>query len=98
MEFLYFIPFIILFCIGISMFIQGWMVMHERCGYRENPKVKGHPEMKGVRKGDGLMVVKFDDLDNTSDDKYDELYKRIHKQKMEELFQEPSTFEDEDIY
>ena len=69
--------------------------MYEKCGYQENPKVKGHPEMKGIKKGDGLMVVRFDDLDNTSDDKYDELYKRIHKQKMEELFHEPSTFEDE---
>jgi hypothetical protein len=28
------------------------MIMNESHGYRENPKIKGHPEMKGVKKGD----------------------------------------------
>ena len=92
MEILYFIPFIILLLIAISMVVQGWMVMYEQFGYRENPKFKSHPEMKGVRKGDRLMSVKFEE---SSDSEYDELYRRIQQQKMEELFQEPSTYEDE---
>ena len=92
MEVLYFIPFIILFVIAMSMVIQGWMIMNESCGYRENPKIKGHPEMKGVNKGDGLMVVSFDKM---PDDDYNELYGRIQKLKMEELFEEPSKYEDE---
>jgi ABC-type nickel/cobalt efflux system permease component RcnA len=96
MEIFYFIPFIILLLIAVSMIVQGWMVLHEQFGYRENPKVKGHPEMKGVRKGDRLMTVKFDDLEENFDHSYNELYKRIHQQKMEELFHEPSTYEDED--
>jgi hypothetical protein len=74
------------------MVIQGWMVVHESHGYRENPKVKGHPEMKGVKKGDGLMVVNFDNMP----DDYNELYNRIQKLKMEELFEEPSKYEDEE--
>ena len=48
--------------------------------------------MKGVKKGDGLMVVSFDEM---PDDDYNELYGRIQKLKMEELFEEPSKYEDE---
>lgn len=97
MAFLYFLPFLILLVIAISMFIQGWMVIHESYGYRENPKVKGHPEMKGVKKGDGLMSVSFNDSDN-SEINYDKLYERIQKQRMEELFSEPydGDMEEED--
>ena len=92
MQVLYFIPFIILFAIAMSMVIQGWMILNESHGYQENPKIKGHPEMKGVKKGDGLMVVSFDKM---PDDDYNELYGRIQKLKMEELFEEPSKYEDE---
>lgn len=63
--------------------------MYEKHGYQENPKVKGHPEMKGVKKGDGLLVVKFTDED------FQELQERILEQKMKELFEEPSSYEDE---
>ena len=66
MEVLYFIPFIVLFAIAMSMVIQGWMIMNESHGYQENPKIKGHPEMKGVKKGDGLMVVSFDEMPMTT--------------------------------
>ena len=68
------------------------MIFHETHGYRENPKVKGHPEMKGVKKGDGLMTVNFNRL---PDEDYNALYSRIQKLKMEELFEEPSSYEDE---
>jgi hypothetical protein len=87
------IPWGILVLIGISMFIQGWMITYESHGYKENPKVKGHPEMKGVKKGDGLMVVNFDRM---PDDDYNKLYDRIQRLKMEELFEEPSSYEDEE--
>jgi hypothetical protein len=94
MEVFYFIPFIILFIIAITMVTQGWMIMYEKNGYQENPKIKGHPEMKGVKKGDGLMTVRFDEM---LDKDYNELYDRIQKLKMEELFEEPSSYEDDDI-
>jgi hypothetical protein len=92
-ELIFLVPWFVLMIITLSMVAQGWMIMHERYGYRENPKVKGHPEMKGVKKGDGLMVVNFD---NMPDDDYNELYNRIQKLKMEELFEEPSKYEDEE--
>jgi len=63
--------------------------MRELHGYQQNPKVKNHPEMKGVKKGDLLMVVRFTDED------YSELSERIRRQKLDELFEEPSTYEDE---
>ena len=93
MELIYFIPFIVLFSIAMSMIIQGWMIMNESYGYQENPKVKGHPEMKGVKKGDGLMTVNFNRL---PEDDYNDLYDRINRLKMEELFEEPSSYEDDD--
>lgn len=92
MEIVFLIPWVILLFIAISMFIQGWMIINETHGYRENPKIKGHPEMKGVKKGDGLMSVNFNQL---LDEDYNDLYERVKRLKMEELFEEPSTYEDE---
>ena len=90
---IFLIPWFILMLIAVSMIIQGWMVVYEKFGYKENPKVKGHPEMKGVKKGDGLMSVNFNQL---PDDDYNELFNRIQKLKMEELFEEPSSYEDDE--
>ncbi|MFZ9740354.1 MAG: hypothetical protein ACO3CQ_00490 [Candidatus Nanopelagicaceae bacterium] len=89
MDFRYYLPFLVLLLIILSMFIHGVIIMRELHGYRQNPKVKNHPEMKGVKKGDLLMVVRFTDED------YSELSERIQKQKLDELFEEPSTYEDE---
>ena len=88
-ELIFLVPWFVLFGIAVSMFIHGWMVMYEKHGYQENPKVKGHPEMKGVKKGDGLLVVRFTEED------FQELQERILEQKMKELFEEPSSYEDE---
>ena len=71
------------------MFIQGWMIMNAHYGYSKSPKVK-HPEMNDVKPGDPLLVVRIteEDLEN--------LQRRVTEQKMMELFEEPSTYEDED--
>ena len=74
--------------IAVSMFIQGWMIMNAHCGYSKSPKVK-HPELNDVKAGDPLLVIKFTDED------LEKLQQRILKQKMDELFEEPSTYEDE---
>ena len=89
MDFRYYLPFLVLLLIILSMFIHGVIIMRELHGYQQNPKVKNHPEMKGVKKGDLLMVVRFTDED------YSELSERIKRQKLDELFEEPSTYEDE---
>jgi hypothetical protein len=83
MEFLFFVPFLILLLIAMSMIAQGWMIVNEKYGYTENPGIKGHPEMRGVRKGDGLMTVNFIEL---PDEDYSKLNERIQKLKLEELF------------
>lgn len=92
MEVLFFIPFIILILIAMTMIFQGWMVMYEEYGYSQNPSIKKHPEMIGVKGGDELMTVRFDEMPCKD---YDELYERINKLKMEELFEEPSSYEDD---
>jgi len=63
--------------------------MNAHYGYSKSPKVK-HPELNDVKAGDPLLVVKFTEED------LQELQKRVLEQKMEELFEEPSTYEDEE--
>lgn len=97
MEFYYLMPFIVLLAIAFSMVFQGWMILNEKFGYHENPKLpltKGHPEMENYKRGEGLLVVNFD---KSSEEDYHELYNRIQKLKMEELFEESSEYEDDDI-
>lgn len=89
MDFRYFLPFLVLLLIILSMFIHGVMIMKELHGYQQDLKVKRHPEMIGLKRGDLLMTVKFTDED------YSHLSERIQKQKLDELFEEPSTYEDE---
>lgn len=43
----------------IPLAIQGFFVLTEKAGYRKDPKYKDHPELKGVRKGDKMLVVNF---------------------------------------
>jgi hypothetical protein len=77
----------------LSLAIQGWMVMSERYGYYKNselPPSNNHPEMNGYRPGEKLLVAKFDDY------KFDQLAEKALRKKMEELFHEPSSFEDDD--
>ena len=74
--------------IAVSMFMQGWMIMNARHGYSKSPKVK-HPELNDVKAGDPLLVIRFTDKD------LKELQQRVLQQKMNELFEEPSTYEDE---
>jgi hypothetical protein len=88
-ELIFLVPWFILVGIGVSMFIQGWMIMNAHHGYSKSPKVK-HPEMNNVKSGDSLLVVRFTDED------LQELQRRVLQQKIDELFEEPSTYEDED--
>jgi len=86
---IFLIPWIILALIALSMVVQGWMIMNAQYGYSKSPKVK-HPELNNVKAGDPLLVIKFTDKD------IEELQQRILQQKMDELFEEPSTYEDDD--
>jgi len=83
------IIFLVLFLVILSMVIHGIIVMKETHGYIKCPEYKIHPEMRGVKAGEELIVMKLED------DDLKELQDRILKQKMEELFEEPSTYEDE---
>lgn len=76
------------------MIVQGWSVANGNNSYKKNPKITKHPEMVGVKNGEKLMTVRFDETDN--DDPYAELNRRVQKLKYQELFDEPSTFEDEE--
>ena len=86
---LFLVPWFVLLIISISMFVQGWMIINAHYGYSKNPKVK-HPELNDVKQGDPLLVVRFteEDLEN--------LQRRVLQQKMDELFEEPSTYEDDE--
>ena len=88
-ELIYLVPWFVLVIIAVSMFIQGWMIMNAHHGYSKSPKVK-HPEMNDVKPGDSLLVVRITEED------LEQLQRRVLEQKMEELFEEPSTYEDDD--
>jgi 1-acyl-sn-glycerol-3-phosphate acyltransferase len=88
-ELIFLVPWFVLLIISVTMFVQGWMIMNAHYGYSKNPKVK-HPELNNVRAGDPLLVFKF------SDEDLQELQKRVLEQKMNELFEEPSTYEDDE--
>lgn len=45
--------------VGVPLAIQAHCVLKEKHGYRKDPKYKDHPELKGVRKGDRMLVVNF---------------------------------------
>ena len=86
---IFLVPWVVLVGIAISMIAQGWMIMNAHHGYSKSPKVK-HPELNDVKPGDPLLVVRFTDED------IEQLQRRVLQQKMEELFEEPSTYEDDD--
>lgn len=88
-ELIFLVPWFVLVVIAFTMFVQGWMIMNAHRGYSKSPKVK-HPELNDVKAGDPLLVVKFTEED------LQELHQRILQQKMDELFEEPSTYEDEE--
>ena len=88
-ELIFLIPWFVLVVIAVSMFIQGWMILNAHHGYSKNPKVK-HPEMNNVKAGDPLLVLRITEED------IQELQKRVLQQKIDELFEEPSTYEDEE--
>jgi len=86
---IFLVPWVVLVGIAISMIAQGWMIMNAHHGYSKSPKVK-HPELNDVKPGDPLLVVKFTDED------IQQLQRRVLQQKIDELFEEPSTYEDDD--
>ncbi len=88
-QFLYLILWVVMVVFAISMIAQGWMINNAQRGYSKSPKVK-HPELNDVKAGDSLLVVKF------SDEDMQELQRQVLQQKIDELFDEPSSYEDED--
>ena len=88
-ELIFLVPWLVLVGISLTMIVQGWMIMNAHHGYSKSPKVK-HPEMNDVKAGDPLLVLKITEED------LEHLQRRVLEQKMEELFEEPSTYEDEE--
>ena len=86
---IFLVPWFVLVVIALTIIAQGWMIMNAHHGYTKSPKVK-HPEMNDVKAGDPLLVIKFTDED------LEKLQKRVLQQKMNELFEEPSTYEDDE--
>ena len=83
------IPWFVLVGIALSMIVQGWMIMNAQYGYSKSPKVK-HPELNDVKPGDPLLVLRITEED------IEHLQRRVLQQKIDELFEEPSTYEDEE--
>ena len=85
---IFLIPWFVLVGIALSMIVQGWMIMNAHNGYSKSPKVK-HPELNDVKPGDSLLVLRITEED------IEQLQRRVLQQKIDELFEEPSTYEDD---
>ena len=90
-ELILMVPWFVLVVIALTMFVQGWMIMNAHYGYSKRPKVK-HPELNDVKAGDPLLVFRITEED------IEHLQRRVLQQKIDELFEEPSTYEDEDDF
>lgn len=90
MDIFILIPLIVILAIGLSLILHGWLVVNELLGYQHDPSVNIHPEMKNVKRGEILLTM------NITDNDYEDLQKKIQELKMRELFEEPSSYEDED--
>jgi len=88
-ELIYLVPWFVLVVIALTMYVQGWMIMNAHRGYSKSPKVK-HPELNDVKAGDPLLVFRITEED------IEQLQRRVLQQKIDELFEEPSTYEDEE--
>ena len=88
-ELIFLVPWFVMVAIAASMFMQGWMIMNAHYGYSKSPKVK-HPELNNVKAGDPLLVLRITEED------IEKLQRRVLQQKIDELFEEPSTYEDEE--
>jgi len=86
---MFLIPWVILVGIALSMIVQGWMIMNAKNGYTKSPKVK-HPEMNDVQPGDPLLVIRF------IEENEEQLQRKVLQQRIDELLEELSTYEDED--
>ena len=108
-QYMFLITWIVLALIALSLIGHGLLVVAESHGYRKNPKVKSHPEMEEVQGTGVLLGVTFTgpkpelpELEGEDPYKYiweDDSYKLLHeriREKRESLWDEPSTYEDED--
>ena len=86
---IFLVPWFVLVGIALSMIVQGWMIMNAQYGYSKSPKVK-HPELNDVKPGDPLLVLRITEED------IEHLQRRVLQQKIDELFEEPSNYEDEE--
>lgn len=85
----------------VSFFLQALMIASEKNGYQQTPSVKSHPEIEEMRGSGVLLGVSFPgptpelpELDEN--DPYKVLQRKAFEKKIEELFEEPSTYEDDD--
>lgn len=108
-QYMFLITWIVLALIALSLIGHGLLIVAESHGYRKNPKVKSHPEMEEVQGTGVLLGITFTgpkpelpELEDGDPYKYiweDDSYKLLHeriREKRESLWDEPSTYEDED--
>ena len=104
-QYMFMIAWLGLALFALSFMWQAMRIVNEYDGYRQNPKVKSHPEMEEVKGTGVLMGITFDgpkpelpeldDDDPFKKDPYEALQERV-RQKRESLWEEPSTYEDDD--
>tara|TARA_B100001029_G_C14706389_1_gene257670 strand:- start:77 stop:418 length:342 start_codon:yes stop_codon:yes gene_type:complete len=99
-DILFSITWILLFAFAIRSIAKGWSISSEDTArpngmWTTQVKKAVHPEMEGVKPGEELMGVTFDQKTSCSLEEYQSLQKRIEELKIE-LAMEEDEDDDED--
>ena len=94
------LTWVLLFAFAIRSIVKGWSMMSEDTArpsgmWTTQVKKAVHPEMEGVKPGEELMGVTFDQKTSCSLEEYQALQKRIEELKIE-LAMEEDEDDDED--
>ena len=82
------LTWVLLFAFAIRSIVKGWSMMSEDTArpngmWTTQLKKAVHPEMEGVKPGDQLMGVTFDQKTSCSLEEYQALQKRIEELRLE---------------
>ena len=95
------LTWVLLFAFAIRSIVKGWSMMSEDTArpngmWTTQLKKAVHPEMEGVKPGEELMGVTFDQKTSCSLEEYEALQKRIEELKIELVMEEEDEDEDDD--
>ena len=100
-DIVFYLTWVLLFAFAIRSIVRGWSIAREDTArpngmWTTQVKKAVHPEMEGVKPGEELMGVTFDQKTSCSLEEYEALQNRIEELKIELVMEEEDEDEDDD--